>query len=943
MIKTTKQYIFLLSVVLFGFLFLMPTSDAMAQSLPGNVPIGEGYFSGINFGDGIAADLIQSCNGSDPFDGSMTSKSKFIDTVMNYYKGSCSKKGSNSKMAEFLIQSMQWTRDPVDSNYLQSWEEFIKDENLKIDWKMHNYQINSTLKSSGSAKDAVFVNYPGSRMSLIFTYRGEVVYAIKGDCGNSVGYPARVWLAYPRIKSNLSIAQPNQQIIWTHWAQMLYGSNIKPVSVQAKQTWTGGKTITGPSLATGSRFPQTSSSFTSTYTPTLTDVGKTFCSQTLVNPFYFIGNSYYGPSSGNLAEACVKVVYNKPTEKDPCRPIEIYAEPRNYDITISAPNSSPKFLKQDRPIRAITKYINWGLYSKKTLLPNPEFTRLHTTGENLTVDFREVNNHVTGTVDNYEPIYDWVPRETICQPDIYDPLTGKMRPGPCTDPEWKEVGKRYVNTTITYSDGSTTIYPTVLYNTNGGSWSTAFGPCYDYALTGSLNNFGSRKEAEESISVNPSISSAPFTRDSDKWAGFWGEYQTHSKSKSTYWQITLMKVPVNVAPPSAVPATDKNGSGASPCSYFDPNSISSCSVAQSGNQVFGKEGGSIGAGYSVPDFFAGTKLCYAFSLYPNQSDPANTSHSPDPTNKWFHASYNPATNCVIVVKKPKIQIWGGDVRAGNKELTSSVSATGNILTSTSNKFGKQFGSWSEYGILATGFVRGMASGSATAYGGGSGTCTNSQLSFANRPNNSSVCSGSIGSYVFSSPSRSFSSYFPTNNLTPKVNGTVDIAKLKDGIYTSDASSLNISGGNVNGSIVLNVPNTTVTISGDIFYPEKEYQAIGEIPQLVIIAKNINVQGGVRNIDSWLIAQDGNIQTCSDVAPDSALSVNICNRQLQVNGPVNAGKIILKRTYGSDPGAASDEPAEIFNLRADTYLWIYANSLKDNRLIGTYVTELPPRL
>lgn len=107
MIKTTKQYIFLLSVVLFGFLFLMPTSDAMAQSLPGNVPIGEGYFSGINFGDGIAADLIQSCNGSDPFDGSMTSKSKFIDTVMNYYKGSCSKKGSNSKMAEFLIQSKQ--------------------------------------------------------------------------------------------------------------------------------------------------------------------------------------------------------------------------------------------------------------------------------------------------------------------------------------------------------------------------------------------------------------------------------------------------------------------------------------------------------------------------------------------------------------------------------------------------------------------------------------------------------------------------------------------------------------------------------------------------------------------------------------------------------------------------------------------------------------------
>lgn len=508
-----------------------------------------------------------------------------------------------------------------------------------------------------------------------------------------------------------------------------------------------------------------------------------------------------------------------------------------------------------------------------------------------------------------------------------------------------------VNPYTSYSPGQ---YPgKITYNkftnysgTSRNASGSPIGPCFDYKLTASLNNFGSRREAQESYGVSGTINSSPYTPTDPKWSGFAGGYGTHTKSKPTKWVITLMKVPVNVV----MPDVPEGVSSQEPCNYFDGGALSDCRVASQGTAVFGGGpggpnggGGGVSGGFSVPDEYAGTELCYALSIFPNQSDPLFTSASYGGSDQWFHASFSRQANCVMVVKKPKFQVLGGDLAVGKTTDSSTTSKGGNILASNSVLSGRTFGSWAEYGILATGGITGMASGSMFAGGSsGSSACLISKLTFANTAS-STNCDGTLGRYSFKTPMRDVASFFPIDNLTPKLSSNINVSALASGYYTSTNSSLTVSGGYIGKSVVLNMPNTDITITGNINANTAPLTAIGQLGQLVIIAKNIYIQGNVSQIDAWLIAQKGTVNTCIDVSESAPLSVNICNQQLRVNGPVSTNRLILKRTYGSDPGGEKGVPAEVFNLRADTYLWIYANSLKDNRYRSTYLIEQPPRL
>ena len=113
------------------------------------------------------------------------------------------------------------------------------------------------------------------------------------------------------------------------------------------------------------------------------------------------------------------------------------------------------------------------------------------------------------------------------------------------------------------------------------------------------------------------------------------------------------------------------------------------------------------------------------------------------------------------------------------------------------------------------------------------------------------------------------------------------------------------------------------------------------------AKNIIIQPEVTRVDAWLISQseDGYISTCGAVGemtnPFAGLTASICDRQLRITGPVIAEHLFLRRTAGSgrdDPGA----PAEIINIRPDTYLWAYSKSMEISPIKTMYVRELPPR-
>jgi hypothetical protein len=87
-----------------------------------------------------------------------------------------------------------------------------------------------------------------------------------------------------------------------------------------------------------------------------------------------------------------------------------------------------------------------------------------------------------------------------------------------------------------------------------------------------------------------------------------------------------------------------------------------------------------------------------------------------------------------------------------------------------------------------------------------------------------------------------------------------------------------------------------------------------------------------------------------------MSANDCKNRLVVNGPVFAKNLFLNRTWGAFHGSGtvnpvtdvygtndgSITPAEIFNLRPDTYLWAYNQAQRFSQAVVTYTRELPPR-
>lgn len=131
-----------------------------------------------------------------------------------------------------------------------------------------------------------------------------------------------------------------------------------------------------------------------------------------------------------------------------------------------------------------------------------------------------------------------------------------------------------------------------------------------------------------------------------------------------------------------------------------------------------------------------------------------------------------------------------------------------------------------------------------------------------------------------------------------------------------------------------------------------YTNISEIPQTIFIAKDIKIAPNVDHIDAWLIAENS-IDTCypTDGKP---VSVDNCNSQLTITGPVITKKIYLNRTYGG--GSTSmisnsnfnnwitedSQGAELFKTNPFTYLWSYSQSQRYSQAITTYQKEMPTR-
>jgi len=329
----------------------------------------------------------------------------------------------------------------------------------------------------------------------------------------------------------------------------------------------------------------------------------------------------------------------------------------------------------------------------------------------------------------------------------------------------------------------------------------------------------------------------------------------------------------------------------------------------------------------APDIPAGTHICYVLSVQPHASWDDN----------WFDS--DPA--CIVISKKPKVQIWGGDLLTRGTRSGPDYSVT----TSTSDRSGTRYGSWAEYGILAKGNILGAASGAAYAPGGLTynplvdNACLYSKLSFTNA--GSSTCTGTgIGNYSNASSMPDVAASFQNISATP-LNANLDANT--SGVYTTTASSFTITGSNIGQGkwVVINAPNADIIIADDIKYLNGSFNSINDIPQVIIIANSITINHEVANVDAWLIANKNDssyIATCDE----GGKTINECNQKLTVNGPVMTNHLYLRRTFGSDPSTPG-EPAEVFNLRADAYLWSMSRASNSGRIQTVYTTELPPRL
>ena len=293
--------------------------------------------------------------------------------------------------------------------------------------------------------------------------------------------------------------------------------------------------------------------------------------------------------------------------------------------------------------------------------------------------------------------------------------------------------------------------------------------------------------------------------------------------------------------------------------------------------------------------------------------------------------------CVMVAKQPKVQFSGADVRSNGHVYTSST------LTSRG-----LYGSWAEFAIMSSNGAVRSTSGAALSTNGAVGQAVineseRNRLTFANVNSRGTPLYGHFGG-SFTQPS--VAARFPISTAAPLTAGTVDVGSLSEGAY-SRTGDLVIDGGEVQGKVVVQATGR-VTITGDLTYANGPYASTKDLPQLIIIAREIVIDEGVARVDAWLIAQNGYVSTCGAVSGTNwteGLNATTCSGRLTVNGPIIAKHVYLRRTFGESgdqPDNNPGTPAETLNLRPDAYLYGSSQSQSTGSIRTMHLKELPPR-
>ena len=372
---------------------------------------------------------------------------------------------------------------------------------------------------------------------------------------------------------------------------------------------------------------------------------------------------------------------------------------------------------------------------------------------------------------------------------------------------------------------------------------------------------------------------------------------------------------------------------------------------------------------TVPDDVPiGSKYCTATGVFPSKItlDPKNKSFSKKPnyqvivSNKWKISS----PSCRTIAKKPNFQVWNNKLQTEGdiKSSTSTKTEFANLgLDPNFNK--TTFGSWAELAVSANGSISNFSSAAGLGYrdygfelSGGTDSFNMQNLSKLTISNAEpdKIQLGNAGIHSSQNLATKLRQYFTKAHPQVKlINDCGQVSQLNTLLKNSPQKTIVI---NCDGDVQINQDIAYSLNSGadNLGQQHTEYDGIKDIPQALIFAKNISVAANVKRIDAWLVAEI-TINTCSD----KPINSDTCNNPLTVNGPIFADSLKLNRTAGAwsafeyglsgsgvlgrnytNYGAVS--PAEIFNLRADAYLWAYHQANLRPKASTIYTRELAPR-
>lgn len=433
------------------------------------------------------------------------------------------------------------------------------------------------------------------------------------------------------------------------------------------------------------------------------------------------------------------------------------------------------------------------------------------------------------------------------------------------------------------------------------------------------------------------------------------------------------------------------------CNEMDINSGSTNQYNRNG-KLEGTENETVtnGTTFNVPDLEAGTRFCVAVAIYPSTSGSDNNLLATG-DDKWNISR----PSCFTITKKPSMQVWGGGIYINNgaSDVETSTSIKNNLKSINGYEYNikssngtRVFGSWAEQALIATGNVKGLGSGASMGYSsytnglfpnptfkntasgninpGGSyeeslDFCLRSPLSMANASGlkadgrtckNANGFVGSIsgsGSSNVDNDRNSIINTLINNGVSSKstycsFNGDTILGSTEG--YGDNEGELRDKDCKATKTLplgttkIIHVKNKgNVTISSDLQYTSGPYNALSDIPKLIIYSTgNININCNVGRIDAVLIA-DGNVDTCP-VEKDEDRANREYSNQLIINGAIIAKNLKLNRTYGAAAGVNSIIPAEIVKYDATLYLWgaREAEMGQSGGLTDAYTHELPPR-